>query len=135
MIMSSRQGRKHTSMFGTFFVYTLALSMQIFKKKTSRRLLGIIRVVKLLQPSIVAKVYRLSLIFYDKHYQAVQLNRFFKKVDSKSTKLYFLNKNSIHDLFLAVQWSYLWIWNVVCFVVNIGKISYSSSFLHFSFRY
>ena len=30
----------HTSKLGTFFVYTLGLSMLIFKKKSSRRFLG-----------------------------------------------------------------------------------------------
>ena len=32
--------KSHTSMLGTFFVYTLGLSMPIFKKKSLRRFLG-----------------------------------------------------------------------------------------------
>ena len=32
--------KSHTSMFGTFFVYTLALCMPIFKKKSSLKRLG-----------------------------------------------------------------------------------------------
>ena len=38
--LSGARMKLHTSMLGTFFVYTLGLSMPIFKKKSSRRFLG-----------------------------------------------------------------------------------------------
>ena len=38
--LSGARMKFHTSMLGTFFVYTLGLSMPIFKKKSSRRFLG-----------------------------------------------------------------------------------------------
>ena len=42
IVLSGARMKFHTSSLGTFFVYTLALglSMPIFKKKSSRRLLG-----------------------------------------------------------------------------------------------
>ena len=39
-VLSGARMKLHTSMLGTFFVYTLGLSMPIFKKKSSRRFLG-----------------------------------------------------------------------------------------------
>ena len=38
--LSGTRIKLHTSMLGKFFVYTLELSMPIFKKKSSRRFLG-----------------------------------------------------------------------------------------------
>ena len=39
-VLSGARMKLHTSMLGTFFVYTLGLSMPIFKKKSLRRFLG-----------------------------------------------------------------------------------------------
>ena len=39
-VLSGARMKFHTSMLGTFFVYTLELSMPIFKEKSSRRFLG-----------------------------------------------------------------------------------------------
>ena len=39
-VLSGARMKLHTSMLGTFFVYTLGLSMLIFKKKSLRRFLG-----------------------------------------------------------------------------------------------
>ena len=55
--LSRARMKLHTSMLGMFFVYTLGLSMPIFKKKSSQRFLG----------KVPNFVYYIKMIFYVIH--------------------------------------------------------------------